>query len=78
MKEMKKMEDLKIKITVGDHTLHAKLKDNAATRKFCAGLPRTYPMMNLYGREMCYRMGAGSLPTPGAKNIPYSIGDISY
>ena len=41
-------------------------------------LPVTYPMMNLYGREMCFRMGAGSLPTKEAKDTGYRVGDISY
>ena len=35
-------------------------------------------MMNLYGREMCYRFGAGGLPDNDAADIGYEIGDISY
>ena len=41
-------------------------------------MPLTLNMENLYGREMCYRMGTGSLPTAQAKNTGYRIGDISY
>lgn len=69
---------MKIKITVNGHTLHATLEDNAAAKKIYDSLPKTYPMMNLYGREMCYRMGAGSLPTDEAQDTGYAVGDISY
>ena len=35
-------------------------------------------MQNLYNREMCFRMGAGSLPTKEAKDTGYKVADISY
>ena len=41
-------------------------------------MPVTYSMQNLYNREMCFRMGAGSLPTKEAKDTGYKVGDISY
>lgn len=66
------------KITAGDHVIHATLYDNAAARKVWNSLPQTVSMMNLYGREMCYRMGPGSLPTDEAKDTGYEVGDISY
>ncbi len=69
---------MKIKITVGKKTVQAVLYDNEAARKLWKQLPVTYPMMNLYGREMCFRMGAGSLPTKEAKDTGYRVGDISY
>lgn len=71
-------DEMNIKITVGDHTIKATLYDNAAARQLYNSLPVTYPMMNLYGREMCYRMGAGSLRTDEASDTGYEIGDISY
>ena len=61
-----------IKITAGDHVIAASLYDNAAARALWDKLPLTLSMMNLYGREMCYRFGAGGLPDG------YEIGDISY
>lgn len=35
-------------------------------------------MMNLYGREMCCRLGNGSLPVKDAKVKGYQTGDIAY
>lgn len=69
---------MNITIIAGDHVVHAKLYDNAAARQLYENLPVSYPMMNLYGREMCYRMGAGSLPTDETLNTGCGIGDISY
>ena len=69
---------MNVKITIGDHTIKVTLYDNAASRQLYESLPVTYPMMNLYGREMCYRMGAGSLPTDEATDTGYETGDISY
>lgn len=65
-------------ITIGEHQIKAKLYDNKAARQLYDSLPLTYRMMNLYGREMCYRMGSGSLPTDEAADTAYKIGDISY
>ena len=69
---------MEVKITVGMHVISAVLYDNAAAKKLWDMMPLTLNMENLYGREMCYRMGAGSLPTAQAKNAGYRIGDISY
>lgn len=77
-KESGKEVEMNIIITAADHTIRATLYDNAAARQLWNSLPVTYPMMNLYGREMCYRMGAGSLPTDEAEDTGYEIGDISY
>lgn len=71
-------EEMRIRITAEGHTITAMLYDNAAARQLYDSLPVTYPMMNLYGREMCYRMGAGSLPTDEAADTGYAVGDISY
>lgn len=67
-----------VKITAGSKTLHAKFYDNAATRALLAKMPFTYKMMNLYSREMCYRMGNGALSDSEAADTGYEIGDISY
>lgn len=70
--------EMKITIKAGEHTITATLYDNAAGRALWNKLPLTLPMMNLYGREMCYRFGAGGLPDDDAADIGYEIGDISY
>ena len=67
-----------ITITAGDHGITATLYDNPAGRTLWDKLPMTLPMMNLYGREMCYRFGAGGLPDDDAADTGYEIGDISY
>ena len=69
---------MRITITAGDHVITATLYDNAAGRALWDKLPLTLPMMNLYGREMCYRFGAGVLPDDDAADTGYEIGDISY
>lgn len=75
-------ENYNVKITVklasGEKVLNAKFYDNAATRKLISNMPISYDMQNLYGREMCYRMGNGALSSAEAKNTTYRIGDISY
>lgn len=68
----------RVKVTVGTTELFADLEDNAATRAWVQTLPVTLPMQNLYGREMCYRYGAGSLPTDGLRSGGYAVGDIAY
>lgn len=75
---VKKSEERIIRITAGSHVIHAKLYDNAAARAFWDKMPVTYSMQNLYNREMCFRMGAGSLPTKEAKDTGYKVADISY
>lgn len=67
-----------IKITAGGHSVRAALYDNAAARRLWDSLPATFPMMNLYGREMCCRLGAGSLPTGEARRSGYAVGDIAF
>ena len=70
--------DVKIKITVGDTELTATLENNATTRALIDQMPMTLPMMDLYGREMCYRYGAYALPTDHLRSDGYEIGDIAY
>ena len=72
------MENMKIQIIVGDYIVYANLYDNKAARQFYEMLPQTFPMRNLYDREMCYRMGNGALLDSTAQDIGYETGDISY
>lgn len=67
-----------ITLTVGTTTLDATLEDNATTRALLSQMPFTITMDNLYGREMCYRYGAGSLSTSTLRSDGYTIGDIAY
>ena len=76
--EIVTVEEMRITITAGEYTISAVLYDNAAGRALWDKLPLTLPMMNLYGREMCYRFGAGGLPEEDAADTGYEIGDISY
>lgn len=70
-------EDMKIQIKVGNHTLTATLENNSTTRALVAKFPITLPMMDLYGREMCYRFPE-SLPTDDARTQGYEVGEIVY
>ena len=70
-------EDYKITMTVNGHKLSATLYDNATTRAFVDKLPLTLPMMDLYGREMCYRF-PDALPTDDVNNCGYEVGEIVY
>ena len=67
----------RMKITVGSHTLTATLEDNATAQAFAAKLPITLPMMDLYGREMCYRFPE-ALPADNARTRGYEVGEIVY
>lgn len=70
-------EEFHIKIKVGDKELSATLQNNATTRAFVAKLPLTLPMMDLYGREMCYRF-TDALPTDNVRSRGYEVGEIVY
>ncbi|WP_277821265.1 cyclophilin-like fold protein [Palleniella muris] len=67
----------KMKITVGNYTLTASLEDNATAQAFAAKLPITLPMLDLYGREMCYRFPE-ELPADNARTRGYKVGEIVY
>lgn len=71
-------EQLRIKITAGNHTMYADLEDNTAARAWAARMPLTLHMEDLYDREMCYRYGAGALPTGQLRSDTYEVGDIVY
>lgn len=67
----------RMRITVGGHTLTATLENNATAQAFAAKLPITLPMMDLYGREMCYRFPE-ALPADEARTRGYEVGEIVY
>ena len=71
------METYQIRIKVGNHELTATLQDNATTRAFVDMLPITLTMLDLYGREMCYRF-PDALPTDDVNTCGYEVGEIVY
>ena len=77
-KEELEMKEIKIRITVGGRQLTATLENNATTRAIVEQMPMTLHMMDLYGREMCYRYGAYALPTDNMRDDNYAVGDIAY
>ncbi|MDO5530662.1 cyclophilin-like fold protein [Sutterella sp.] len=70
-------EPIKIRLTAGEHVMTATLENNATSRAFAAKLPLTLPMMDLYGREMCYRFRE-ALPAEEVTTSGYDVGDIVY
>ena len=76
--QLNRKQEMSVRITAGAHAITATLYDNTAARKLWEKLPLSLPMLNLYGREMCYRMGNGALPSEEAENTGYRIGDIFY
>lgn len=58
--------------------IHVSLYENDTSEKLWEMLPAEYQMMNLYGREMCCRLGNGSLPVKNVKRKEYQTGDIAY
>ncbi len=70
-------ENYNVTMTFSGHTLTATLEDNATTRAFVERLPLTLPMMDLYGREMCYRF-PDALPIGNARTQGYEVGEIVY
>lgn len=68
---------IRIKAIVNGQTLYATLENNSTTRDFVAKLPITLPMMDLYGREMCYRFDE-ALSTDNLQSNSYEIGEIAY
>lgn len=70
-------EGIKINITVNGKTLTAVLEDNPTTQALVQKLPLNLPMLNLYGREMCYRFDE-ALPAGQLRSDNYEVGDIAY
>ena len=71
------MTTYQISIKVCNHELTATLHDNATTRAFVDMLPITLSMLDLYGREMCYRF-PDALPTDDVNTCGYEVGEIVY
>ena len=76
--ESGEVSEVKVKITVGGTGLIATMEDNATTQAIIKQMPMTLPMMDLYGREMCYRYGAYALPTDELRSDGYEVGDLAY
>ena len=72
------VSEVRVKITVGETELIAVMEDNATTQAIIEQMPMTLSMMDLYGREMCYRYGAYALPTDNLRSDGYEVGDIAY
>ena len=72
------MTTKQIKFRAGSQEWTATLEDNATTRALIKKLPMTITMDNLNSREMCYRMGAGALPTDKLRSDRYEVGDVIY
>lgn len=66
-----------IRLTAGRNYWTAALEDNALTRELVKRLPMTIPMMDLYGRELCYRFPE-ALPTDRVEYRGYRVGEIVY
>lgn len=71
-------DEIKVKITVGETELTAVFEDNTTSRALVEQMPMTLPMMDLYGREMCYRYGGGTFETDALRYDRYEVGDIAY
>lgn len=67
-----------IRITVGHRTLTGELDDSLATRELVKRIPICMLMLNRYGREMTFRMGAGALPTDRLRTDGFAVGDLVY
>ena len=64
-----------IRISVNGTELTAVLENNVTTRTLVEQMPMTLSMRDLYGREMCYNYGAGTLPTETLRNDSYEVGE---
>ncbi len=69
--------EIKIKITAKGKVLDAVLEDNATSRDLVSKMPFTVEMLDLYGREMCYRF-PDALATSSTRSDGYEVGDIAY
>lgn len=69
--------EIKLRITVGGQELTATLDNNATTQALIKKLPLTLPMMDLYGREMCYRF-TDELPANEVQTRSFRLGEIIY
>lgn len=70
-------EQRRMRITVGDDVIYATLADNATADAIAERLPLTLNMMDLYGREMCYRFEE-ELPATDVQTRNFELGEIIY
>ncbi|MCM1008433.1 MAG: cyclophilin-like fold protein [Ruminococcus flavefaciens] len=75
--ESEEATEMKMKITVNGQELTATLYDNSTAKAFAEQIPATLPMLDLYGREMCYRF-PNELPTDDVQYTGYEVGEIVY
>lgn len=66
-----------MKITVGNTMLIADMYDNSTSNAIKEMLPMSLSMMDLYGREMCYRF-PNALPTDNEVSTGYELGELAY
>ncbi|MBQ9008021.1 MAG: hypothetical protein IJ088_01645 [Clostridia bacterium] len=71
-------KEYRVRITVGETELVAVFADNATSRALIEKMPMTLPMMDLYGREMCYRFTGEELPAEEAQVGRFDVGRIFY
>lgn len=73
-----KAKIMKIRITIGDKTIHGTLADNATARDFAALLPLTVTLEDYAGTEKIHSLPK-KLSTAGTPaGIDPSVGDITY
>lgn len=67
----------KVKISFKGKSLTATFDDNATSRYILNMLPHTFPMLDLYDDEMCYRFSE-ELPTDDVRTYQHELGEIFY
>lgn len=67
----------RMKITVGNQVIYATLADNATAHAIADRLPLTLELLDLYGREMCYRF-ADEMPANEVQTRNFQLGEIIY
>ncbi len=67
----------RMKITVGNQVIYATLADNATAHAIADRLPLTLELLDLYGREMCYRF-ADEMPANEGQTRNFELGEIIY
>jgi hypothetical protein len=75
---LESQKEYKVRITVGETELIATFADNATSRALIEKMPMTLPMMDLYGREMCYRFTGEDIPAEEAQYGSFDVGKILY
>lgn len=75
---LESQKEYKVRITVGETELIAAFADNATSRALIEKMPMTLPMMDLYGREMCYRFTGENIPAEEAQYGSFDVGKILY